>query len=59
MDFSSWPTELSATLEAIKLITRGNSTKCEVNNRVKVYKVPSNNPNKYTIRVDIKVQEDL
>ena len=40
---------------AIDAIYKGIATKLEVNENVKAYKVPSNNPNKYTIRIDITV----
>lgn len=47
--------ELKNAIEAIK----GHwATRLELSDGTIVYKVPSNNPNKYTIRIDIKVVEE-
>lgn len=40
---------------AIKAIKCGFSKKVIVNNNIIVYKVPTGNENKYTIRIDIKI----
>ena len=50
--------ESQAMILAVKSIIAGDASKVEVNKEIKAYKVPSNNPNKYTIRIDIKVEED-
>ena len=50
--------ESQSLIKAVKTIASGDATKVEINNEIKAYKVPSNNPNKYTIRIDIKVEED-
>lgn len=42
---------------AVSQIRSGNAKKIQVDNDIKVYKIPSNNPDKYTIRVDIQVRE--
>lgn len=48
--------ELKGIDRAVKSIVDNESIKISVNDRIKVYKVPSNNHSKYTIRVDIKVE---
>lgn len=45
--------------KAVKSILARDASKVEISDEIKAYKVPSNNPNKYTIRIDIKVQEDV
>lgn len=42
---------------AIQAINFDRATKIQVSDRLKVYKIPSNNPNKYTIRIDIQVEK--
>lgn len=42
---------------AINLIVEGLCKKVEVSNEILVYKVPSQNPKKYIIRIDIKEEE--
>lgn len=49
--------ESQAMILAVKSIIAGDASKVEINKEIKVYKVPSSNPNKYTIRIDIKVEE--
>lgn len=53
---------LQSDLEAIKrahtLIKRGQCTRIDLGCGMVMYKVPSNNPNKYTIRLNIKVNEE-
>lgn len=51
--------ESQAVILAVKSIIAGKASKVEINKEIKAYKVPSNNPNKYTIRIDIKVEEDV
>lgn len=43
---------------AIEGIREGKFNKVDLGQGVKVYKIPSNNPHKYLIRVDIKVEEE-
>lgn len=47
-----------AIKNAIQSIKRGEAKRVDIGLDVSVYKVPSQNPNKYTIRIDIKVKED-
>ena len=47
-----------AIAKAIQTIKRGEAKRVDIGLDVSVYKVPSQNPNKYTIRIDIKVKED-
>jgi hypothetical protein len=50
---------------AVNLIKKGVTNKLEIpkeksldeHKTIKVYKIPSKNPDKYTIRVDIQVEE--
>lgn len=53
---------LQRDLEAIKrgytLIRKGNCSKIDLGCGITMYKVPYNNSNNYTIRLDIKVKED-
>lgn len=51
--------ESQSLIRAVRTIVSGDAAKVEINNEIKAYKVPSNNPNKYIIRIDIKVQEDV
>lgn len=48
--------ELQGIDRAVKSIVDNESIKVSVNDRINVYKVPSHNHSKYTIRVDIKVE---
>lgn len=50
--------ELHAISRAVKSISKTNSSRVDIYDSIKVYKVPSNSPNKYTIRIDIRVKED-
>ena len=50
----SFTLDANAIGNAINLIVRGEAQRCEISNQVKVYKVPSANPNKYIIRIDVK-----
>ena len=49
--------DLNAIDHAVKSIVDGAVLKAQVTDRIKVYKVPSSNPDKYTVRIDIKVEE--
>lgn len=42
--------------KAISLIQEGTCNRVDLGHGMTVYKVPSNNPNKYTIRLDIKME---
>lgn len=48
--------DLKAAYKAISLIQEGICNRVDLGNSMTVYKVPSNNPNKYTIRLDIKME---
>lgn len=50
--------EMESISTAVNLIMSGSVSKCAVNNRINVYKIPSANPEKYMIRVDIKVNRE-
>jgi hypothetical protein len=51
--------DLKSIRNAINLIDNGgNVARVDLGNNITVYKVPSNNPNKYTIRMDIKVNKE-
>lgn len=50
--------EPSQVDKAIKAIKDGTATRIEIDKSITVYKVPSNNPTKYTIRIDIKVVQE-
>jgi hypothetical protein len=43
---------------AIAMIKDGSCNRIDLGHGMLIYKVPSNNPKKYTIRLDIKVYED-
>lgn len=47
--------DLQAISKAINLIKDGLSVRIDLGSGLCVYKVPSGNPAKYTIRIDIKV----
>lgn len=49
--------DLEEIKKAYTLIRKGNCTRIDLGRGMVVYKVPSNNPNKYTIHVDIKIEE--
>lgn len=49
--------DLNAIDRAVKSIVDGAVLKAQVTDHIKVYKVPSSNPDKYTVRIDIKVEE--
>lgn len=46
---------MAALKLAIRNIKAGKCVRVDLGHNTIVYKVPSNNPDKYTIRVDIKV----
>lgn len=50
--------DIKAIQEAIKYVQTGRYKRVDVTENCTVYKVPSPNPKKYTLRVDIKVEED-
>jgi hypothetical protein len=51
-------TDQRAISNAIKLIKEGTVTRVEIDRNTKVYKIPSKNPKKYTIRMDVQVEEE-
>lgn len=53
----SFKLDANAIGNAIDLIVSGQAQRCEISNQVKVYKVPSGNPNKYIIRIDVKEEK--
>lgn len=48
--------DLKAASRAISLIQEGTCNRVDLGHGMIIYKVPSNNPNKYTIRLDIKME---
>lgn len=48
--------DLKAASKAISLIQEGTCNRVDLGHGMTVYKVPSNNTNKYTIRLDIKME---
>lgn len=48
---------LTGLKNAITLIQNGQCKRVDLGHNTAVYKVPSNNPNKYTIRIDMKFDE--
>ena len=50
-------TALEAISKAVSLIKKGQLKRADLGHGMVAYKVPSNNPDKYIIRVDIKVKE--
>ncbi len=50
--------ELEAINKAVSLIKKGTIKRADIGHGMVAYKVPSNNPNKYIVRVDIKVKEE-
>ena len=50
--------ELEAISKAVNAIQQGMFNRVSLGTNTTVYKVPSNNPDKYTIRIDIKVAKE-
>jgi hypothetical protein len=48
---------LEAISKAVSLIKKGELKRADLGHGMVAYRVPSNNPDKYIIRVDIKVRE--
>lgn len=48
---------LEAISKAVSLIKKGELKRADLGHGMVAYKVPSNNPDKYTIRIDIKIKE--
>lgn len=48
--------DLKSIGKAFDLIAEGTSTRVDLGCGMTMYKVPSNNPKKYTIRLDIKME---
>lgn len=49
---------LSSLRKAIQQIKAGDAARVDLGHGTIVYKVPSNNPKKFTIRIDIKIEEE-
>lgn len=47
---------LEAISKAVSLIKKGELKRADLGHGMVAYRVPSNNPDKYIIRVDIKVR---
>lgn len=50
--------DLEAVKKAYALIKEGHCTRVDLGLGSSVYKAPSNNPQKYIIRVDFKINEE-
>lgn len=50
--------DLEAIKEAYGLIKKGMCSRISIGSNKTMYKVPSNNPNKFIIRMDIKVNKE-
>ena len=48
---------LEAISKAVSLIKKGQLKRADLGHGMVAYKVPSNNPDKYIIRIDIKIKE--
>lgn len=49
---------LEAISKAVSLIKAGELKRADLGHGMVAYKVPSNNPDKYIIRVDIKIAKE-
>lgn len=49
---------LEAISKAVSLIKTGKLKRADLGHGMVAYKVPSNNPDKYIIRVDIKIAKE-
>ena len=43
---------------AVRMIMNGDCKRVDLGHGTVVYKVPSNNPQKYTVRIDMKIEEE-
>lgn len=50
--------DLEAISKAVSLIKKGQLKRADLGHGMVAYKVPSSNPDKYIIRVDIKIKEE-
>ena len=50
--------ELESISKAINSIHQGIFNKISIGDNMIAYKVPSNNPKKYVIRLDVKINEE-
>ena len=61
MVYTKFPNLTNEGLDRIKRAVEGiasnEAVKYDLPDGTKIYKVPSNNPNKFTIRIDMKVEE--
>lgn len=48
---------LEAISKAVSLIKKGELKRADLGHGMVAYRVPSNNPDKYIIRIDIKIKE--
>ena len=49
--------DLEAISKAVSLIKKGQLKRADLGHGMVAYKVPSNSPDKYIIRIDIKIKE--
>lgn len=49
---------LEAISKAVSLIKKGQLKRADLGHGMVAYKVPSSNPDKYIIRIDIKIKEE-
>lgn len=49
---------LESMNKAVSLIKRGKLKRADLGHGAVAYKVPSNNPDKYIIRIDIKINKE-
>lgn len=50
--------DIQVLKKAIDMIKDGSCNQVDLGHSMLIYKVPSNNPKKYTIRLDIKIYEE-
>lgn len=44
--------------KAVRMITSGETKRIDLGNGTIVYKISSKNPKKYTIRIDMRIEEE-
>lgn len=52
------PNGINSLRAAIRMILSDKSRRVDLGHGTIVYKVPSDNPNKYMVRIDMKVEEE-
>ena len=55
-DFTS--SGLGSLADSVKRIMKGECNRVDLGHGTIVYKVPSQNPKKFTVRVDMKIEEE-